>query len=221
MSDFSHLYTDSYFEDRFSGKDENREKSYAQEIDKIKRYLPGGTVLDVGCGMGNFLIAMGDKWDKYGIEISEFASKKAAENGIKIIDYQEKSSFFDLIVLRGVLQHLDTPLYTLKQLLDMLRPGGYLVFLATPNTNSIYYKCFNTLPMLDPERNFLLPSDTMLKQILLNYGLEIEAVHYPYLESPYSNVFRDHLKFIMKCMGFNYSFPFWKSMMEVYARKEK
>lgn len=219
MNDFSRLYGEEYFADRCDGGDRNRTLSYYQEFSHIITYVSGGNVLDVGCGMGNFLSLFGQEWRKFGIEVSEYASEKAKERGVELISYDGKEAFFDLIVMRGVIQHMDTPLIALKSCLRMLRPGGYIVFLATPNTNSPYYKCFGTLPMLDPERNFLLPSDLMLTQILKNYGMLIEEVHYPYLSSPYSHPIRDHLKFLLKMMGINVHFPFWKNVMEIYARK--
>lgn len=220
MNEFSRLYGADYFTDRFDGADPRREASYRQEIGRIQRYVRQGRVLDIGCGMGNFLAAFEGDWEKHGIEISDFAAEQARAAGIDIIGYGDRTDYFDLVLLRGVFQHLDTPLYDLKRALAMLRPGGYLVFLATPNTNSMYYKCFGTLPMLDPPRNFVLPSDRMLRQILENFGLTVEETVYPYLGSPYASPVRDHLKFLAKCLGFNTRFAFWRNMMEIYARKD-
>lgn len=219
-NNFKELYDKNYFIDRFPGKDKKRECSYTQEYKRIKRYIQNGKVLDIGCGMGNFLNVFDEEWDKYGIEISDFATNEAKKNGIKIIDYsKEYKNFFDVIIFRGVIQHLDTPLYTLKQAISMLKSGGYLIFLATPNSNSIYYKFFGTLPMLDDKRNLLIPSDLMMKNILKNFGFEIKKIYYPYIGSPYASPVLDHLKFIANCFGFKYKFSFWKNMMEIYAQK--
>lgn len=214
------LYKDDYFEDRFNGVDKKREESYVQEYNRIIKYVQKGKVLDIGCGMGNFLNVFDDNWEKYGIEISEFAAKKAQDSGINIIDFEDFEKYFDLIIFRGVIQHLDTPFLNIQQAIKMLKPDGYIVFLATPNSNSLYYKFFNTLPMLDPERNFLIPSDITLEQILKNLNMNIQEIHYPYLQSPYSNPITDHFKFLMKCFGMNYKFAFWKNSMELYAKKK-
>jgi SAM-dependent methyltransferase len=216
---YKDLYQAEYFEDRFVGRDIKREKSYQHEYQKILEYLAKGKVLDVGCGMGNFLEVFGDNWEKYGIEISDYAAKNAEQRGIRIIDYDYEESFFDLIVFRGVFQHLDSPLHDLQRALKLLKKGGYIVFLATPNTNSIYYKLFGNLPMLDPARNFVIPSDIILKQILENFGCEVQEIRYPYIGSPYASYLSDHLKFLGKCIGLNYKFAFWKNSMEVYAEK--
>lgn len=218
---FKKLYGKEYFTDRFPGQNKKRELSYIQEYGRIKKYVRSGKALDIGCGMGNFLNTFEIGWEKYGIEISDFAANEAKRNGIKIIDYADGyENFFDLIIFRGVIQHLDTPLYTLKQAIAMLKPGGYIIFLATPNSNSLYYKLFGTLPMLDDKRNFLIPSDTMIKNILKNFGFDIKEVYYPYIDSPYASYILDHLKFIANCFGFHYKFSFWKNMMEIYAQKK-
>ncbi|MBE1302174.1 MAG: methyltransferase domain-containing protein [Alteromonadaceae bacterium] len=219
MGKLADLYKKDYFEDRFDGVDVKRELSYEQELSNIYKYVTQGKVLDVGCGMGNFLEKMDDSWDKFGIEISEYAAEKASAKGIKIIDFDTDEGSFDLIILRGVIQHLDEPLHQLKKLIAKLNHGGYLVFLATPNTNSWFYKCFGTLPMLDPKRNFLLPSDSMLMQILKNLGLTVDSITYPYWSSPYASPFKDHLKFLLRLLGLKRSFAFWGNMMEIYARK--
>ena len=215
----SESYEENYFEARHAGQDLLRERSYEIEREKILQRVQSGDVLDVGCGMGNFLMTFNDDWNKYGIEISRFAAEKASSNGIKILEKIPQNEKFDLIIWRGVFQHLDCPLKTLDECIRALKPGGWISFLATPNSNSICYKLFNTLPMLDPKLNFVIPSDNQLKQILLNKGLENIEIQFPYLESPYSKPLQDHIKFILRLCGLKTKFPFWKNMMEVFAQK--
>ena len=161
----------------------------------------------------------GKEWIKYGIEISEYARSIAEQKDIKIVDYNFNPNSMDLILFRGTLQHLDKPLWSIQKCLKMLKPNGYIIFLATPNTNSIYYRLFNELPALDPKRNFLLPSDIMIKQILENLGLKVLQIRYPYIDSPYAKLISDHVNFFLKILGFNRNFAFWGNVMECYAKK--
>lgn len=217
---FSEDYGKEYFEGRHLGQDPKREQSYRDELARIEQYVNEGSVLDVGCGMGDFLEVFDNaKWEKYGIEISEYASNVAKQKGITLIDYDFESEYFDLIVFRGVFQHLDKPLHVLQKCIAMLKPGGYMVFLATPNTGSLCYRLFGDLPMLDPRRNFFVPSDKMLGDVLTNFGLDVVRFNYPYLESPYSNPVRDHYLFLLRMFGVKSKFAFWRNMMECYARK--
>lgn len=215
------LYEKEYFEDEELAK--KRERMYLQEFDRLKKYFnidKGGSVLDIGCGTGNFLSLFGEKWRKYGIEVSDFAREVARKKGI-ITDFELKDEFFDLIIFRGTLQHIPDPIYKVGECYYWLKKGGGLAFLATPNTNSIYYKLFNTLPFLDEPFNFLLPSDKMLKQILTNFGFEIKGFEYPYRNTPYAHPAMDIFFFLLKLLKIrkNIKFPFYRNIMECYAQK--
>ena len=94
-----------------------------------------------------------------------------------------------------------------------------MAFLSTPNSNSLCYKLFGTLPFLDPRMNFWVPSDTTLRDTLVNFGLRVTEIRYPYLETPYARPFRDHGRFLLRCLGVPVKFAFWGNLMEVYAVK--
>lgn len=215
------IYGEEYFKNRNNGSDPLREKAYKIEFNKVIKYKSKGKILDVGCGMGNFLDLFEDNtWEKYGIEVSDYGREIAQTKGIHFIDYDFESAVFDLIIFRGVIQHLDTPLFVIQQCIRMLKEDGYMIFLATPNINSIYYRIFNEMPMLDSSCNFMLPSDIMMLQILKNLGLEVIELNYPYLESPYRKLVSDHLKFLLRFFGYKSKFAFWGNMMEIICRRK-
>lgn len=213
-------YDENYFKFRM-GNDPKRQKCFLFEKKFINAHIRSGTLLDIGCSTGEFVKAL--EWDgiAYGMEISEFAKKYAKKNGIKFgKDIFNSKNYFDLIIFRGTIQHIDTPFLYLKQAFQALKPGGYVWFYA-PNANSMYYKIWNTLASLDPKINFYIPSDITLKNAMKNFGYEFTEIHYPYLDSPYASPVTDHLKFAMKLFGANVQFPFWRSIMYVMFRKPK
>lgn len=215
------LYEREYFEDERLAK--HREKMYQQEFNSLLKYFnteKGGNVLDIGCGTGGFLSQFGTHWIKYGIEISDFARRVAQQKGI-VTNFELRDNFFDLIIFRGTLQHIPDPISKIEECYYWLKEEGGLIFLATPNTNSIYYKLFNNLPMLGESYNFLLPSDIMLKQILVNFGFKIKGLEYPYKNTPYAFPARDILLFVLKLLKIrkDVEFPFYRSVMECYAVK--
>lgn len=225
------LYEKFYFEDRHSKGQEDygnevkmREAMYAQELARIKKNIPdfenGGRVLDIGCGRGEFLSLFSKKWDKFGIEISDYAKEIAEKKGIKT-EFNTEDNFFDLIIFRGTIQHIPDPIYKISECYFWLKKGGSVVFLATPNTHSIVYRLFNDLPMIDERLNFLLPSDKMLRQILVNFGFSEVFFYYPYLKTPYAKPVRDAWRFFLRLIGLRKKtdFPFYKNMMECYAKK--
>ncbi len=215
-------FGDSYFESYWENPD--RMQMYRNESKYIETLIASGRILDVGCGLGLFLSQFdSSKWDKYGVDVSELAIAESRKKGIKVKNvadaYDYPNNFFDVIIFRGSLQHLPEPFTTIKKCIELLKSGGFLIFLATPNSNSPYFNRFKTLPILSPELNILIPSDIMMRNVLLKFGMEIVDIRYPYLGSPYARPIRDHFYYLLSFIGIKKKFPFWKSMMEIYARK--
>lgn len=216
-------YDESYFS--VYREDPNRVAMYRAERNRIEKLKPaGGRILDVGCGLGGFLAEFEtQKWVRYGIDVADLAIKEARARGIEVNDYSEAynypDQFFDVIVFRGSLQLIPTPFSVIETCIRLLAPGGYLIFLSTPNSNSPYYWRFKTLPFLTPHANFLIPSDIMMKNALENFGLEVVEIRYPYLEGPYARPLRDHFLYLLSYFGIKCKFPFWRSAMEIYALK--
>lgn len=215
---YRNFYGGGYFVDRID--DDLRTQMELQEITRLKKYIPKkGNVLDVGCGLGEFLSLFDHGWDKYGIEISQYAIRKAKKRGVKFT-IPNKADNFDLVIFRGTIQHLDKPFSEIQKRIKQLKPGGFMVFLATPNTGGLYYRIFQDLPFLDPKRNFLIPSDKMFIHILENLGLKVKKIHYPYKETPYAHPLKDFFFFALRLFGIaNKKHAFPKNMMEVYAQK--
>ena len=216
------MYGPEYFASRF---DHRRAKMQAQERARLLKYISGGRILDVGCGDGAFLDGLDDRWEKWGVDVSAYACRKAGAKGIRIAPFSSTwpeeftDDCFDVVVFRGTIQHIDDPFYILRECVRIMKPEGLMVFLATPNAASICYRLFGELPALDAARNWLVVSDRQLLDILLRLGMRIEDVVYPYLETPYARPVRDHIDFALRLFGRRRPFAFWKNMMEVYCRK--
>jgi len=221
MSKVKDLYDDGYFESR-KKNDPSRIKSFLQEKSYIENYINlDGRVCDIGCSTGEFLDTIGWRGPRYGMEINQVAKKTAASSGISF----EKNvltveNYFDVVIYRGTIQHLPDPFTYLEKTYTSLKKGGVVLFLATPNANSIVYKLFNTLPALDPAFNFYIPSDITLSSILGHYGFEVLSVQFPYIDSPYAKFLSDHLSFIKNLITKEKpTYAFWKNMMNLVAIK--
>jgi len=218
-------YGAEFFRTR-QGNDALRLEAFAQEKRLLQRHLApevfrDGRVLDIGCSTGEFLAAIG--WpmhNAWGMEISEFARSEARRLGVCFDkDVFSDRDFFDLVVLRGTIQYLPSPFEYLYAAHRSLKPGGHL-FLTAPNTNSPYYRLFKTLPFLEEDLHFWIPSDTSLKMVLRNCGFRTVDITYPYLGSPYARPVRDHLQFLAKALFHTRQrFPFWRNIMYVVAQK--
>ncbi|RKX93374.1 MAG: hypothetical protein DRP84_08570 [Spirochaetes bacterium] len=128
-------------------------KDWQIAVDWLNTKLIKGKILDIGCFNGEFLNYLGDKWQRYGIEINEIAAQKAKEKGVKVIadDFEEidkLSSQFDAVTAFDVIEHTQNPKRFLWQMVKATRPGGVII-VASGNTDapswrflgSRYYYC--------------------------------------------------------------------------------
>ena len=113
-----------------------------------KNYLPSsGSLLDVGCGRGDFLDAFSDLGYKVaGIDISPGAPAHSPEHDVKIADLNQEplpfpQASFDIIFSKSVIEHTRTPGILLKKSFDALKPGG-IAIIMTPSWTHTYWGPF-------------------------------------------------------------------------------
>jgi len=209
----------SYHDRNFNNK--LRLLQFDKDRQYLHRFVSDGKICDVGCGTGEFLEYIQWQGDRYGMEISDYATQEAQKRGIDFSKHiLNQVDFFDVILFRGTLQHVDVPLYLVKSAYRALKPGGFIVFLATPNSESILYRLKQNLPALNPKKNFYIPGARQLSNILENFEFKVLDISYPYIETPYASPVLDHAKFIINLLTPLYiKHPFWKSMMNMVAMK--
>lgn len=110
--------------------------------------LPKGRLLDIGCGVGNFIFKVKQKgWEVVGIEPSDDAKDIAEKRlGFRPMAPSESNTLndasFDVITLWHVLEHVDDLKTQTSEIQRLLKPGGRLV-IALPNFQSFdcqYFK---------------------------------------------------------------------------------
>jgi SAM-dependent methyltransferase len=116
-----------------------------QRIDRIGRMRPAGTLLDIGCGRGQFLhTAREHGYETYGIDVSERAIDQARrEFGLEVDvrtleDLVASGRKFDVVTLWHVLEHFVEPLPALAQVHALLRDDGICVA-EVPNLRSLKF----------------------------------------------------------------------------------
>lgn len=125
----------------------NQAKFYNKwTLNKFKDYLTG-SILDVGCGIGNFTATL----SKYGkvtaidIDKSLIQNLKNEKNPCVIVGYGDieegkyffKKQTFDTIVCLNVLEHIKDDKTALQNMYNLLSKGGKLILLV-PIHNFLY-----------------------------------------------------------------------------------
>ena len=123
---------------------------YRKVIGEFPRYRDRNRLLDIGCGLGNFIrLAHDSGWRVWGIDPSRKACLEAEKipgahifcQTIEQADFPE--NYFDVITLWNVVDYLLNPLQAIKKVRSWLRPGG-LLLIRTPNASFhyLFYRVF-------------------------------------------------------------------------------
>ncbi len=110
-------------------------------------YHGDGRFLDVGCGGGSYLYRLRQwGWKVYGVEPNESGVQQARALGLdvrhgELTDVHFPGSFFDVIRLNNVLEHLSDPKETFREVRRILKPDG-IVYITVPNTRSLNFWLF-------------------------------------------------------------------------------
>jgi ubiquinone/menaquinone biosynthesis C-methylase UbiE len=89
-------------------------------------------ILDLGCGMGNFVVRAVNRFDRVigvnpGAESLEVARRLAPEAEFRLGQGESmpiEDSSIDAIVMKGVVHHLKDPIIVFREVARCLRPGG-------------------------------------------------------------------------------------------------
>lgn len=149
-----------YNEDYFKGKGFDKSIDYYSGLKKkdawnivnrnrilnIEKYTKKGRILDIGCGLGDFLdVARLEGWKSYGVEVSKFSANFAKKrfkvnvfNGT-LKKARFKTGFFNAITMIEVIEHLEDPLSELKECNRIMEKGGIIV-IQTGNIDGLYAK---------------------------------------------------------------------------------
>ncbi len=97
-----------------------------------------GTILDIGAGVGDFLVtAKNDGWNIIGIEPSEKAKAIAINKGVSFVsDLSEiENQSLDVITMWHVFEHVPNLEHQMSELKRLIKPNGTII-IAVPNFNS-------------------------------------------------------------------------------------
>jgi SAM-dependent methyltransferase len=106
------------------------------------------SVLDVGCGAGDFLLTLPTHLTKYGVEPSAAAAAAARRRGVSILaptlEELTPNAPFDVITMIDVIEHVAYPRELLDAALPHLAPGGSLIIATGDAGNALWRRVFRS-----------------------------------------------------------------------------
>ena len=148
------LYTTDYFEKDFrygfskSYKDavlRIRDEFLRHQLREIKQLIPRGKVLEIGCAGGGALLAFKESgYETWGVEVNQDMARWGKNNlkvNILVGTLQEQnfpSSFFDVIYMGDVIEHIREPIAFLEKVNFVLKNGGILAIDLPFEINSLF-----------------------------------------------------------------------------------
>lgn len=93
-------------------------------------------ILDIGCAFGFFLSTLGSRWERFGIDASEYAITRARERvpdarfAVTTSSELVFSAPFDVITAFDVLEHIPAPDEVLERIAAALRPCAGFIFVV-------------------------------------------------------------------------------------------
>jgi 2-polyprenyl-3-methyl-5-hydroxy-6-metoxy-1,4-benzoquinol methylase len=201
---FSEIYRSDYAAD-YLVKEKSlylqRQVQYALDVELLLECRKFGAVrvLDYGCSSGGYLDAMPPEWKKSGFEINPFHIQYVLENKkhIKVFDSVAAiGGQFDLITMRGVIEHIPDHTELITFFEQHLAPGGAVFITATPDVSSVcatlYKSKWNQVVCPEHIHQF---SPTSLSFLLARAGLVLRSLNHPYMGTPYADWTQDKARF--------------------------
>ncbi|MDP2526733.1 class I SAM-dependent methyltransferase [Maribacter dokdonensis] len=169
-----------------------------RKLELINKYAnTSKTILDIGCGTGEFLItAKKNNWYTVGVEINEAARNKSSKKNITTYKFVEevKSSQFNIITLWHVLEHLKDLNGTITKISSLLDTDGTLI-IAVPNYKSYdanYYKEY--WAAYDTPRHLWHFSRKTISTIFEKHNLKVVRTLPMYFDSYYVSLLSEKYK---------------------------
>lgn len=222
-------YRQEYFDDGAYAEDEKRRRMYELEIEHMLPWIgSSGRFLDVGCAMGRFLHTLPDSFEKFGVEFSSDAAGKARELyklNVRVGQLSEvgiEEGFYDVVQMRGVIEHLQDPVLEVREVRKALKPGGWFVLNQTPNAGGLCARFFKEMyNQVKPREHLYYFTLETVRRLLAENGFTIRHVWHPYWGTPYASPLADFPNFVLYRLLGRESPAFPGNMMAVYARKEE
>ena len=159
---------------------EVRKKTAQKVLHKIHKYKQHGSLLDFGCSTGEFLEESKKYFDSEGVELSNWAREHCIRKNIDVYNALPEKKY-DIITMFGVVEHLEDPKSTLKEIYEHLNSDG-IVVIWTGNLDSYVSKALGSKWYYIQGQHIQYFTDFSLSKLMGKVGFERKySGIYPYV----------------------------------------
>jgi SAM-dependent methyltransferase len=190
LDGLDHLYQGDYFRgDEYAdylGDKRIIQKNFRRWLKTVRRFVPSGSLVDVGCAYGFFLELAQQHFRSFGYDVSEEAVEYAGSQlGVtaKCQDFLSDSGVFpdsiDAITMWDVVEHLPNPRQFIQHSAQVLKPDGFL-FITTGDIESwVARRQGRKWRLIHPPTHLQYFSKVTLTRLLNRCGFDVVKVQYP------------------------------------------
>jgi 2-polyprenyl-3-methyl-5-hydroxy-6-metoxy-1,4-benzoquinol methylase len=198
--DLEKLYNDYYYESESIDtskaiKPNSDEGKFIQHIEFIKGKIDfsNSTILDYGCGVGNFMTAakMAGAKKVLGVELNPRARKTAESRGFEVKEnFNDHTQSIDLVYMNDVIEHLRDPVKTLIEIKNKLSDHG-MIFIITLNIGGLKARLMKEKwDLITDPTHFYFYDKLSLNNTLIKAGFQHTSFENFYVDFGHHNVLR-------------------------------
>lgn len=176
----------------------------------LKRRIPDGNLLEIGCAYGYMLEEASRFYRCRGVELSTAAQEVCREKGLDVVGQLEDvdaESQFDIAVMLDVIEHLVSPDQTLREIRARMRPGGTLVLTTGDWGSALARLMGRNWRLMTPPQHLWFFNSRSLRLLLERSGFQVENVEHPWKVVPADLAFYQ----LTRRLGISVSKPQWMS----------
>jgi len=156
-------------------------RSARRRIDLLRSYQPTGRLLDIGCGLGDTLIAAREAgYDASGLDIGAYPVQHCQELGFEVrqasvTDTGLAAESFDLVTMWDVLEHIPRTADGLREVARVLKPGGVLGLIVPSGgylRACLFRNTYQNYRGLWARTHFVYHNSRTLSRVLVSCGLQ-------------------------------------------------